>query len=155
MQIVDLLFLDGCVKDFGPNLFIVPADKVELLGKIKQHSLVKADFLVPERQDDMLFEVGVEQLFHVVSVELSVVTEGLKQARDFHHANVVNVVLNFGRPEVNSVEAALVALVIGPQGAESNSATHVLRAAGAVMLFKHLEHGWVVDLVHCHVVQNE
>ena len=155
MQIVDLFFLNGRVKDFGPDLFIVPADKVKLLGKIKQHSLVEADFFVPEGQDDMLFEVGVEQLFHVVSVELSVVAEGLEQARDFHHTNVVNVVLNFGCPEVNSVEAALVTLVVAPQGAKSNSTTHMFRAAGAVMLFKHLEHGWVVDLVHCHVVQDK
>lgn len=65
------------------------------------------------------------------------------------------MVLNFGRPEVNSVETALVALVVGPQSAKSDSTTHVLRAAGAVMLFKHLKHGWVVDIVHRHVVQNE
>ena len=112
------------------------------------------DFLLPVGQDYVLFEVRVQELFHVVPVQLSILAESLEQARDLLDTHVLDVVLKHARPEVNSVQAPLVRLVVGPKGTKSQSATHVVLIDGAVVLFKVFEHRWVKDVCLDHVVED-
>lgn len=90
----------------------------------------------------------------MVSVELSVVAEGLKEPAHFKHTHVIDVVLKFRRPEVDPIQRALIALVVGPESAKRDPATHVLLGHSAVVCFELLENGGIVDSGDRHVVHD-
>ena len=102
----------------------------------------------------MLLEVRIQELSHVVSVQLSILSEGLKQAGYLLDAHVLNVILQLTRPEVHSIQAPLVGLVVSPERTKCQSASHVILAHRAVVLLKVFEHGGVEDVCLDHVVQN-
>lgn len=68
--------------------------------------------------------------------QLSVVTECFKEAIYLLNSDVINVVLNLARPEVNTIKSALIALVVSPKGSESDAARHIFRRRRAVLLFE-------------------
>ena len=87
----------------------------------------------------MFLEMSVKKLSKVISVELSVISEGLEQSRHLLHSDIIDMVLQFACPKVNAIECALVRLIVGPKGAEGNSSAHMLRAGRIVKFLKVLK----------------
>lgn len=65
------------------------------------------------------------------------------------------MVLKFGGPEIDPIKRSLVALIVGPKSTKSDSTTHVLRAACAVVAFEAFKHAWIIDASLRHVIHNE
>jgi len=140
VQVVDLLLLYCCIEDSSPDFLIIPLDVVKLSSKVKEDSLVEADLLIPVLKDNSLFEVGIEQFSEMTSVQLSVVSEGLKKARNLLHAHIREVILKLTRPEVNPVLCTLIRLIVGPESAKRNPAAHMLSTGSRVVLLELFEH---------------
>ena len=153
VSVVNLFLGDGCLEDQVPDLLVVPADEIELFSKVKECPLIEAHLFLPESKDDMLLEVSVEKFSHVITMELSVVSESFKQAGDFLHSDVSNMILHLAGPEVRAVESSLVRLVVSPQRTKGKTAAHLSMVNSAVVLLKLFENGWVVNLGHSHVVE--
>lgn len=102
----------------------------------------------------MLLEVSVEQLSDMISVQLSVITEGLKESADFKHTHIIDMVLQFCRPEIDPIKRALIALVVGPESTKSDPTAHVFARHGTILRLKLFENGGVVDSSDCHVVHD-
>ena len=86
--------------------------------------------------------------------ELSVVTEGFKEATYLLDSNVTNMVLNLACPEVNSIKSALIALVVRPKSSEGDAAAHMFRGSRAVLLFEELKYRRVVDTRDDHIIHD-
>ena len=88
-------------------------------------------------------------------MQLPVIAEGLAESANLMHAHVFDMVLQLGRPEVNTVHGATVGLIVGPESSEAIPAGHALLRRGRVELLELLIDRWVEDIILRHVVEHE
>jgi hypothetical protein len=75
MSVIDFPLMDRRVYQFSPQLFVVVFNKMEFLGQTKQDALIVNDFGFPFIQK-YFFELGVYQVSHVWSVNVTIVSKG-------------------------------------------------------------------------------
>ena len=150
--VVDFLFLNRRFSDLGPELFVKVGDLDKLLSKAEENSLVH-HYFCPPLVKQHLFELVLKEVYHVLALHRTVVSESFQQLMHFLSMHPIYSVLKLGSPPIDTEACSLVRFEVSPERAETVSRHQVVRVVKFVASFELLIDKRVVNSSDCHVVK--